>query len=122
MSLILDLIFPKTCFGCGKTGFYFCPKCRKNFNIHSLKFSSHLPKEGSLSLFYYHGLVRSAIQSLKYEFVTDLADEFSNIFSQEIIKKYPDLLAYWQKIILFLLQFLFSFPAKIGVVLTNPNF
>jgi ComF family protein len=97
MSLILDLIFPKTCFGCGKTGSYFCPKCRENIKIHSLKFSSKLPKEGSLSLFYYHGLVRSAIQSLKYEFVTDLADEFSSIFSQKIIKKYPDLLNYWQK-------------------------
>jgi competence protein ComFC len=97
MSLILDLIFPKTCFGCGQTGSYFCPKCRKNFKFHSPKFSSHLPKEGSLSLFYYHGLIRQAIQSLKYEFVTDLADEFSSIFSQRIIKKYPDLLNYWQK-------------------------
>jgi ComF family protein len=97
MSLILDLIFPKTCFGCGKIGFYFCPKCRGKFKFHSPKFSSHLPKEGSLSLFYYHGIVRSAIQSLKYEFVTNLAQEFSQVFSQQIIKNYPKLLAYWQK-------------------------
>jgi ComF family protein len=97
MSLILNLLFPKTCFGCGKIGSYFCPKCRENIKIHSPKFSSKSPKEGSLSLFYYNGLIRQAIQSLKYEFVTDLADEFSSIFSQKIIKKYPDLLSYWQK-------------------------
>ncbi len=53
-------------------------------------------KEGSLSLFKYNGLIRSAIQSLKYEFVTDLTDEFSGLFSQQIIKNYPKLLAYWQ--------------------------
>ncbi len=97
MSLILDLIFPKTCFGCGQTGSYFCPKCRKNLKFHSLKFSPDPIKEGSLSLFYYHSSVRQAIQSLKYEFVTDLADEFSDIFSQKIITEYPQLLNYWQK-------------------------
>ena len=97
MSLILDLIFPKTCFGCGQVGSYFCPKCKKEFKYHSPKFFSHPIKEGSLSLFYYHGSIRQTIQSLKYEFTTDLSDELSNIFCQKIITDYPRLLSYWQK-------------------------
>lgn len=97
MSLILDLIFPKKCFNCGQTGSYFCNQCLKNLKHHSPKFSTDLTKEGSLSLFYYQAFIRSAIQSLKYEFVTDLADEFSSIFCQKIIKNYPQLLTYWQK-------------------------
>lgn len=97
MSLIIDLLFPKTCFGCGRVGQYFCPKCLLKIKYHQPKYSTDLPKEGSLSLFYYHGLIRHAIQSLKFEFVTDLADELSDIFSQKIISQYPHLLKYWQQ-------------------------
>ncbi len=97
MSLLLDLIFPKTCFGCGHPGYYFCPDCLSKITYHRPKHSSKLPKEGSLSLFYYHGLIRQSIQSLKFEFVTDLTEELSQIFSQKIIHQYPHLLTYWQQ-------------------------
>lgn len=97
MSLILDLLFPKTCFGCGQVGHYFCPNCLSKIKYHQPKYFSDPIKEGSLSLFRYHGTIRRAIQSLKYEFVTDLSDEISNIFSQKIISQYPHLLKYWQK-------------------------
>lgn len=97
MSFLLDLLFPKTCFGCGQVGQYFCPKCLSKITYHQPKYSSNFPKEGSLSLFRYHGPIRQAIQSLKFEFVTDLADELSSIFSQKIISQYPHLLKYWQE-------------------------
>lgn len=97
MSLLLDLIFPKTCFGCGRVGQYFCPKCLSKIKYHQPKYFSNLPQEGSLSLFHYHGLIRQSIQSLKYEFVTDLTQELSDIFSQKIILQYPHLLNYWQQ-------------------------
>ncbi len=97
MSLVLDLIFPKTCFGCGKTGQYFCPKCQSKIKFHSVKHSSDFPKEGRLSLFYYHGLIRQSIQSLKYNFVTDLVDEITDIFTQKISQTYPHLISYWQQ-------------------------
>lgn len=97
MSFILDLIFPKTCFGCGAVGQYFCPKCQQKIKFHSLKYSSSLPKEGRLSLFYFHGLIRHAIQSLKYDFTTDIIDEMSNIFTQKLQKTYPHLVKYWQQ-------------------------
>jgi len=97
VSLVLDLIFPKTCFGCGKTGQYFCPKCQSKIKFHSIKYSSDLPKEGRLSLFYYHGLIRQSIQSLKYNFVTDFIDEITDIFVQKIQSTYPHLVSYWQQ-------------------------
>jgi ComF family protein len=97
MSLIIDLLFPKTCFGCGQVGQYFCSKCQPQIKYHSLKFSSHSPKEGRLSLFYFHGSVRRAIQSLKYEFTIDIIDEMSTIFTQKLNKTYPHLIKYWQQ-------------------------
>jgi len=97
MSIVIDLLFPKICFGCGQIGQYFCPKCLSKIKYHSPKYSSHPPKEGSLSLFRYHGSIRQAIQSLKFEFATDLADELSNIFSQKIISQYSHLIKYWQQ-------------------------
>ncbi len=97
MSLILDLLFPKTCFGCGQVGQYFCPKCQQKIKYHSPKYSSHPPKEGRLSLFYYHGYIRRAIQSLKYEFTTDIVDEISAIFAKKLKISYPHLIKYWQE-------------------------
>jgi len=97
LSLILNLLFPKTCFGCGRVGQYFCPKCQLQIKYHSLKFSSHPPKEGRLSLFYFHGLIRRAIQSLKYDFTTDIIDELSTIFTHKIKLTYPHLIKYWQQ-------------------------
>ncbi len=97
MSLIIDLLFPKTCFGCGRVGQYFCPKCQLQIKYHSPKFSSHPPKEGRLSLFYFHGLIRRAIQSLKYEFTADIVEEMSTIFTQKLQKTYPHLIKYWQQ-------------------------
>ncbi len=97
MSFILDLIFPKTCFGCGKNGQYFCPKCQLQIKYHSPKYFSTPKKEGRLNLFHYHGLIRHSIQSLKFEFVTDLTQELSHIFCQKIISQYPHLLKYWQE-------------------------
>jgi len=97
MSLILDLLFPKTCFGCGQVGSYFCPNCLAKITYHQPKYSSNPSKEGTFSLFRYHRSIRQAIQSLKFQFVTDLTEELSNIFSQKIISQYPHLLKYWQE-------------------------
>lgn len=72
MSLIIDLIFPKICYGCGKEGEYLCPKCQDNISI----LNTHPPKDGfdgGLSLCRYNYAVKSAILDLKYSFVTDNA-------------------------------------------------
>jgi ComF family protein len=97
MSFLLDLIFPKTCFGCGQVGSYFCPKCLSKIKYNSVKHFSDPQKEGSLSLFRYQSLIRASIQELKYKFVIDFSDQLASIFSQKIISDFPHLLNYWQQ-------------------------
>ena len=92
----VNLIFPQTCYGCGKSGSYFCPQCLSQLKPNRIKYFSSPPKEGSLSLFRYHSCLRRAIQSLKYEFVSDLVESLADIFSRQIISDFPHLLSYWQ--------------------------
>ena len=90
MSLILDIIYPRSCFGCGRAGFYLCPPCRREIVLKGMK------KGDRLSLFRYHGAIKKLITALKFDFVTDVIPEITDFMSQSIISKYPNLLDYWQ--------------------------
>jgi ComF family protein len=73
---VLDILFPKICFGCGKEGIYLCPDCLKKEEI----VEGYLPKSvpilnGLTSLYRYRGGVRKAILALKYKFAADIAKE-----------------------------------------------
>jgi ComF family protein len=95
MSLIIDLIFPKICYGCGKEGEYLCPKCQDNISI----LNTHPPQDGfdgGLSLCRYNYAVKSAILDLKYSFVTDNASYLSEFMAQKINQEFPNLIKYWQ--------------------------
>lgn len=105
MSLILDLLFPKQCVGCGKFDTYFCqscvgnilqtdlvcpvceklavggqthPICRKRYGL-----------DGLWSLGIYQDPLRKAIQSLKYRRVKDLAEVLINIIIEYWAKFQP---------------------------------
>ena len=89
MNLILDLLFPKKCVGCGTSGTYFCQECLSNIKQSDLV----CPKceklavggqthpvcrrrfglDGLWSLGIYQDQLRSAIQELKYKGVKELA-------------------------------------------------
>lgn len=87
---ILDILFPKRCVGCGKTGSYFCPSCIQNIKQSDLvcPFCEKLSLGGvvhpickrkyGLDGLWYLGVfedpLRKAIQKLKYKFITELAD------------------------------------------------
>jgi ComF family protein len=92
---ILDFIFPKRCLKCGKVGKYFCLQCRGSIKIvgdneHICPVCEKLaiggtthPKcrtrytiDGLTSFFRYDGIVKNAVKSIKYRFVSDLAREF----------------------------------------------
>lgn len=94
MSLILDLIFPKKCYGCGKTGEYFCPECQKNIHVLSVQPPQN-GFDGGLSLFKYHSFLKSAIVDLKYNFVTDNVNDLTNLCVQTLQSKFPNLIDYW---------------------------
>jgi ComF family protein len=99
MSLILDLIFPKRCVGCGSMGSYFCPKCLKTVQLRDQKCSecdflaidglTHvkcLKKDGLYgltTLFENKLAVKKAIKLLKYRFVTDIVESLVSLIPQK---------------------------------------
>lgn len=95
MPLLLNLLFPKTCYSCGRIGKYFCPKCLNKLPTKSILPGSSL--EGRLSLFKYHGFIKSAVLDLKYNFVTDLSTELVNLSFSRLKSDLPHLVSYWQK-------------------------
>ncbi len=97
MSLILDLVFPINCFGCGRNGSYFCAECFKNIPISSCKFHDDIVCEGSLSIFKYQSILKKALKEFKYNFVSDLASEISKYCADCLQTNFPNLVSYWQK-------------------------
>lgn len=98
MSFILDFLFPIKCLGCGKNGSYFCSSCLNKQTTHSPIFSSKNPQiEGHLSLYKYNSLIKKIITEIKYNFVTDIIDSFTNNCANLIKKNFSNLLNYWQK-------------------------
>jgi len=99
---LLDLLFPKKCVGCGKSGKYFCDQCIKNiaaskpvcpyckyYSFASRTHSRCVKKyglDGLITVFYYRDVVREGIKLLKYNFITDLADEFVGLAINRIDK------------------------------------
>lgn len=96
MSLFLDLLFPRVCYGCGRFGKYFCPRCLNKIPTKPIKITK-LPFEGQLSLFRYTGLIKSAIHDLKYNFVTDLCGELASLSASRLKSNFPHLLQYWRE-------------------------
>src|SRR3989338_8881473 len=110
MNVILDLLFPKKCIGCNKSGSYFCsdcvssilqtdlvcPKCEKlavggqTHPICQRKFGL----DGLWSLALYENPLKKAIQKLKYEpaLVRDFALVLVNILIEYWVKYQPFLL------------------------------
>jgi competence protein ComFC len=87
----LDLLYPKHCLGCNKSGEYICSSCLlklrpvlqicpvcergsyfgQTHNLCKTKYSL----DGLTSFLAFEGIVRQAIHRLKYRLVTDLKDE-----------------------------------------------
>jgi ComF family protein len=86
----LDFIFPRKCFGCGKSGVYICSSCINqvtNFGRHQRA----LGLKGGISLWRYEGVVRRAIINMKYRFALKIAEELASHATQEI-EKYKNFL------------------------------
>ena len=100
---ILDLLFPKTCLGCGKEGRYICencidkvktpkpvcPGCLKS-SIDGMTHSKCLRPwglDGLTALWNYDGVIRKAILALKYKYHDEVAKELSN-YALAAIKTY----------------------------------
>lgn len=100
---ILDLIFPKACFGCGRPGGYFCPNCLAKikrvpqicpvcekpspFGETHPGCRSRYSLDGLASFLVYDGTARQAIHKLKYRLVTDLKDELFRLIFQDFSQR-----------------------------------
>ena len=75
---LLDLIFPKKCLECGKSGQYICDVCMGKVSLYGANDSNY-------SIFKYQGVIRKAIISLKYKFAYDIADELTGRIVNSLI-------------------------------------
>ena len=105
---LLDLLFPKTCVGCKKYGSYFCEECIKEIKQTelvcpfceraSLGGVVHASCErkyglnGLWSLGVYDGSLRTAVQKLKYKWVSEIAKDLVAITLEYWAKNSPILL------------------------------
>jgi len=94
---LLDLVFPKTCVGCGKFGNYLCDSCLQKVEYFDTQVCCECYKQaigggthpycqkrngldGIISLVNYKKPVRELIQQLKYRFSTTFLDEIEGKF------------------------------------------
>ena len=108
MNLILDILFPKKCVGCGKFDTYFCQSCIANIKQMDLVCprcehaaiggQTHpicrrrFGLDGLWSLGVYQDPLRKAIQQLKYRWVSQLADVLVDITLEYWAKYQPFIL------------------------------
>lgn len=96
MSIILDLLFPKTCYGCHRLGYYFCPECTEKFTTGHLNHLTHLNIEAHLSVFN-DPVIKKSIYDLKYNFVSHLAPDLAKTTANFVKLNFPLILKYWRQ-------------------------
>ncbi|MBI2314705.1 ComF family protein [Candidatus Daviesbacteria bacterium] len=105
MNLLLDLLFPKKCVGCGKFDTHFCQDCVSNILQADLVCPSceklaiggqthpickkRFGLDGLWSLGIYRGSLREAIKQLKYSRVQGLAETLVDILVEYWAKYQP---------------------------------
>ena len=94
--MLLDFLFPPRCYGCRRPGSYFCSACLRKLSILSISPFPPPPLVGRLSLFKYDDSIRHCLIDLKYQFVSHLSLDLSDIICHHLITHFPNLLSFWQ--------------------------
>ena len=86
----LDVLFPVRCVGCGRSGAYICAACL----AEAKRPPPQPPPEGGpladvLTPFAYEGVVRTAVQHLKYRGLRALAPEMARPMARELALAVP---------------------------------
>src|SRR3972149_8295136 len=90
---LADILFPKSCLGCGRSGGYICENCLSKVRTPkpvcpeclkpSIDGMTHtkclrpLGLDGLISLWNYEGVVRKAILALKYKYAEAITKELT---------------------------------------------
>ncbi|HKC05005.1 MAG TPA: ComF family protein [Patescibacteria group bacterium] len=97
---LIDLIFPKTCLGCGRNGKYLCDVCLGSLKIlkpvcpycekpsidgftHT-KCQKKYGLDGLTSIWDYEGAIKKAILAFKYKYSTEVGKELGESFKKEL--------------------------------------
>ncbi len=98
--MVLDLVFPRRCIGCGKEGRFLCSECRESLpcietpycklcgipvhsgNKCSKCDSSPMAIDSIRSLFLHEGLARDAVHSMKYNNLKALAPSLAPLMNK----------------------------------------
>jgi competence protein ComFC len=87
-NYLLDLFFPKTCFGCFKEGFYLCEKCKSTlfFDADSNDSFKNSYFDNLFACFKYvkGSLIQKLIIQFKYKYSKDLTDLLGNFLLKKI--------------------------------------
>lgn len=104
---LLDLIYPKECVGCGREGFWLCPKCQKEIIAIKLAYCPNcktLNDDGrfckncrpkyklsgiKISGHYKFGPLREAIHRYKYDGIFELEDYFRPLLIARLKNNLP---------------------------------
>jgi len=92
-DLLLDILFPKFCVGCGKEGKYICERCNIfTSEVEPIYFQQEKYGLDSLiSIWEYEGLMKKAIHQIKYQGVTDIIKELMKTVEIEGMESGPGL-------------------------------
>lgn len=90
---LLDLLFPKQCLECNKSGKYICDSCYCKVR------PCNVVDKQNYSVIRYEGVIRKAIISLKYKFAFDLVDELVSCVLR-VLKTNSKFLTFNSKLIL----------------------
>jgi len=96
MGIIVDMVFPRTCVGCGKIGKYLCDKCGQKVEIIGADYKNKR-LEGRIGLFKYNGVIKDLIKIIKFDLVSDAKTEIGESICNELKENYPNILEYWQE-------------------------
>jgi|SRR3989344_5867628 len=97
---IFDLVFPKSCLNCGKSGCYICRLCLEKIGkpkqiciicekasidgVTHIKCKKTWGMDSMFSIWKYEGVIRKAIIGLKYKFASSIAGEVAECASAHL--------------------------------------
>ena len=105
LDFLLDLIFPKTCVGCGKWGKYFCERCVTKIEYFNDQVCPYCEQpsvygfthprcqkafglDGMFTLAHYCGPVREAVRKIKYRSSFAICEDLAGLIAEKYHYKY----------------------------------
>jgi len=89
-DIVLDILFPRFCLGCGREGRYICDKCNVFISeVEPIYFQEEkYGLDALISIWEYEGLIKKLVHQIKYQGLTDIIKELISLIDVEIYYPY----------------------------------